>query len=420
MEKLIISLATFSLLIATIAHSQSNTHLGAYAGHYGVHNTSLGYRAGDKATGNYNAFIGSEAGKSNTSGFQNVSVGQSAGELMTSGYQNTYVGTFSGARTNGIRNIYLGYGAGQYSTAGSNNLFLGFLSGSSSSGSNNIFVGHSAGGQVSGSGNVFIGNNAGKYDYTSSNKLIIANKSTTPLVYGDFDTRGIAIGTKTLGGYTLYVNGDAFATGIWVSSDKRFKRNKKAIGNALTTVTQLSGVSYEYKRPTKNKATTRQFANGTQLGFIAQDLQKVLPEAVREDGEGYLAVNYQAVIPVLVEAIKELSLEVNELQSQLNKDLEVAASVGSAVKTISSGSLGQNWPNPFNQSTTISYYLPEGSQNSSIFIFDLQGREIASYDNLQDNGELLIPSSTLPAGLYNYSLIVDGKVIDTKKMILSK
>lgn len=420
MEKLTITLAAIALLYAEVAYSQTNTHLGAYAGNFGSHNTSVGYRAGDKATGSYNAYFGSEAGKSNSTGFQNVSIGQSAGELLTSAYQNTFVGTFAGSRTNGIRNIFLGYGAGLYSPSGSNNLFLGFIAGSSSSGSNNIFIGNSAGGQASGNGNIFIGNQAGKYDYTTSDKLIIANQSVTPLIYGDFSTRGIAIGTKTLGGYTLYVNGDAFTTGIWVSSDKRFKQNKKVIEGALDRVARLSGVSYEYKKSQKNTSSARQFASGTQLGFIAQELQQVLPEAVREDGEGYLAVNYQAVIPVLVEAIKELSLEVGKLQSQLAENSEVSGFEGSALETFGTGSLGQNWPNPFNRSTTVSFVLPQDSRSATIIIFDLQGREVASYDRLSGTNELVIPSRALNPGLYHYSLVVDGQLIDTKKMILTK
>jgi len=78
-------------------------------------------------------------------------------------------------------------------------------------------------------------------------------------------------------------------------------------------------------------------------------------------------------------------------------------------------------PNPFTEKTVIKYVIPENVQKASILIFNMQGTLLKSYDNLlSNNGELTINGGELEAGMYMYSLIVEGKEIDTKKMILSK
>src|SRR5687767_9846173 len=114
---------------------------------------------------------------------------------------------------------------------------------------------------------------------------------TAPLIYGNFSDRRVGIATTTIGSFTLSVNGDAFATGMWVSSDKRFKQKEKVIAGALEKVKAVHGFSYEFKQEDAVKG--KNFSKGSQLGFLAQDLQKVFPKLVKDDGAGYLAVNYQ-------------------------------------------------------------------------------------------------------------------------------
>jgi len=81
----------------------------------------------------------------------------------------------------------------------------------------------------------------------------------------------------------------------------------------------------------------------------------------------------------------------------------------------------QNNPNPFSESTTINYYLPYETNNGTIIIYDMQGRQIKEYSSLQKgNGSVIINGGELYAGMFLYSFIVDGKEIDTKRMILTK
>jgi len=148
-------------------------------------------------TGN-SVFLGEGAGANDDlTTNANVFVGYLAGNSATTGTSNTYIGTRAGESNTSFYNTMVGYQAGQNST-GIRNLFFGYLAGSSNTGANNTYLGYGAG-SASGSGgsNVFIGYQAGQAE-TGSNKLYIANSSSSPpLIYGDFSTDRIGLGTVT-------------------------------------------------------------------------------------------------------------------------------------------------------------------------------------------------------------------------------
>lgn len=418
-----------------------NAFFGSESGFYNTasYNTLIGYRAGYLNTiGNANTFLGSETGSNNTTGSGNSFIGYASGKNNNNGYNNTFlgnqtginntiasnntfIGNFSGyTTTTGGSNTFIGSLSGQGLTTGQNNVMLGEQAGNNTNGSNNVFIGNGSGGQNIGNGNVFIGYQSGFNSNKISDRLIIQNNQdiTSPLIYGDFQNHQLGIGTSSLGTYTLSVNGDAFATGLWLSSDKRFKQNEARISGALEKLNAVNGVSYQFK---KSEATHgKAFSEGTQLGFIAQDLQKTFPELVKENEDGYLAVNYSGMVPVLVEAIKELKAEINHLKSKLNTIHSGNENPDTNLKQLEGALLEQNHPNPFNQETIIGYTLPENVTSSVLYIFDLTGKQIAVFENLKaGKSELAISASKLPPGLYNYSLIVNGRIVDTKKMILT-
>ena len=106
----------------------------------------------------------------------------------------------------------------------------------------------------------------------------------------------------------LHVDGDVIAASTTVSSDERLKENISTYENSIDTINQLKGVSFEWKKDGKKSG-----------GVIAQDVQKVLPELVRtkkslNDEEETLTVDYNGLIGVLIEAVKDLSNQVNELK----------------------------------------------------------------------------------------------------------
>ena len=98
------------------------------------------------------------------------------------------------------------------------------------------------------------------------------------------------------------------------TSDKRLKKNVIEINDAVSKISQLSGMTFEWKE-SKNK----EYHNEREAGIIAQDVQKVLPEAVKERDDGYLAVKYEQLIPLLIQGMKEQQEQINELESQIKQ-----------------------------------------------------------------------------------------------------
>jgi len=149
-------------------------------------------------------------------------------------------------------------------------------------------------------------------------------------VYGDADmnTRMNFPGSDKIKWYTggseamcleadrdLHVDGDVVAYSS-VTSDVRLKQNIKPLSNSLYAICNLEGVSFDWNfRDQKN-----------QIGLIAQNVEKFIPGAIKEkhvpyysnnDGKKYKTINYDAIVPHLIESIKELKLEINELKLKL-------------------------------------------------------------------------------------------------------
>jgi hypothetical protein len=116
----------------------------------------------------------------------------------------------------------------------------------------------------------------------------------------------VAINTTTQINYDLNVVGDITA---FYTSDQRLKDNIAQIGNPLAKVLSISGNTYTW-----NKKSGK---SGNDVGVIAQEVIEVLPEAVTTRDNGYLAVDYHKIVPLLVEAIKELSTKVENLEMKL-------------------------------------------------------------------------------------------------------
>ena len=108
---------------------------------------------------------------------------------------------------------------------------------------------------------------------------------------------------------TFTASGDVVAFGS--PSDERLKENIKPIESALDKAMKLQGVTFEWKKSDSILSIKKD------IGFIAQDVQKVAPELVRENEDGYLSMRHQGIAPILLEAIKELKAEIEELK--LNK-----------------------------------------------------------------------------------------------------
>ena len=147
-------------------------------------------------------------------------------------------------------------------------------------------------------------NNFYLYDYTKNDAIFQVTGNSDM-----FFNPGGNVGIKdTTPSYTLDVNGTIRATGDVIAySDARVKENVKTIDNALDKVKQLRGVSYNKISETEEK-----------IGVSAQEIEKILPQVVQEDDNGMKSVAYGNIVGVLIEAIKELSNKVEDLENKLN------------------------------------------------------------------------------------------------------
>jgi hypothetical protein len=210
-------------------------------------------------------------------------------------------------------------------------------------------------------------------------------------------------------------------------SDRNHKKNiKKLSKTEADKVYQLDAKSFEYKKDT--------LGNVEHFGLIAQEIELIYPHLVNTNSKGEKSVNYIAIIPLLIEAVKEQQTEIDNLANQLNRCCTMDNGGGNTksnrIKNPEMGSstavvdavLKQNVPNPFKESTTISFYIPEANfNNAELYILNLNGVLLQTHSiSTTGAGAQIIEGNTLSAGMYLYSLYINGEEVDTKRMILTK
>ena len=132
-----------------------------------------------------------------------------------------------------------------------------------------------------------------------------ANFATGNNIFVDTVNSRVGVGT-TVPSTTLQVSGTITCTDINSTSDIKLKENIHQIKDPLNKVMQINGVGFRWK-DTKEDA----------IGVIAQDIEEVLPELVKEN-DHHKSVNYNGLIGVLIEAVKEQQRQILELKAQLN------------------------------------------------------------------------------------------------------
>ena len=133
------------------------------------------------------------------------------------------------------------------------------------------------------------------------------NTNYGPIERMRLSTQGnLLIGTTSDPGYRLYVSGQIYATSnITANSDLTLKKNLKLVENPIDKLNQLNGYLYQWKENDEY-----------QYGVIAQEVEKILPHAVSTGKDGIKGVAYNQIIPVLIEAVKELNAEVKLLKAK--------------------------------------------------------------------------------------------------------
>jgi hypothetical protein len=338
------------------------------------------------ATGNLNSFFGAQAGQSNITGYANSFFGYASGALNQVGIGNSFFGEASGRGSTGSYNSFFGLQAGWAgaTTLGSSNSFFGYSAGRSNYSGNfdtmigtaadvaadylsnataigaNAFVSQSNSlilGSINGVNAATADTNVGIGTTAPQARLHVVGNSTfatrgtngvriTPANDSDIGVLNVTNAANTVNWLTVGSNGqvimngsgnvgigtttpDAKLTvngsadkpggGSWGTfSDERLKNIKGRFTPGLKAVMQLQPLRYEYKR---DNALGIKF-DGEQIGFGAQAVQKIIPEAVTTNDKGYLIVNNDPIMWTMLNAIKEQQSQIETQQEQLKRQQE--------------------------------------------------------------------------------------------------
>jgi trimeric autotransporter adhesin len=469
-------------------------------------NTALGYGAGTTiSSGTDNTLIGYQADVSSSSLVKAIAIGSGAtvatSSTMILGDNSVNVGIgYSGASlTANTKFDVLTTGAsisGNTSSFGSH--FINSNTGNGTAFPAAWALVYGAYGESNGSGNAYTYNYGGAFKATNAGRNVgmsaacigpstgvlayagyfnssFSSSASSGNSYGVYSIVGsnggqanIAIygnapssSGNTLPNWAGYFSGDVYITGAgwipggtWNSSDRKFKTNIEGIRNPLEILKKLKPKTYYYD---STNADGICFPHEKQYGFIAQEVQQVMPEMVRMvnkpadiDANGnilhksssHLGVNYTNFIALLAAGIQQQQIVVDSLvtlthrQDSINKTLQLQ--INQILKNLAESHsepqnsneintqlfeanliiLNQNVPNPFAEQTVISYNIPESAGVAQIQFHGLNGQLIKTVDIVSKGaGKLNVFANDLSSGTYSYTLVVDGKIIDTKKMV---
>lgn len=224
--------------------------------------------------------------------------------------------------------------------------------------------------------------------------------------------------------------------GVAVTSDRRLKQNVKPYTKGLNELMQIETKSFEYN----GKGGTEKGAY--YIGTIAQELKEIVPEFVSnhrvettdEEGvllkeETFLKVHDTQLKYLMINAIQDQQAIIEEqnktIDSLIDRLEKLENSIASQDVTIEGdddiSKLMQNVPNPFNGETQIDYKIAENFNDASISVFDMRGALIKTIDiQKAGKGQINLSALDLPSGQYSYILNVNGELIDSKKMVLTK
>jgi hypothetical protein len=434
----------------------------------------IGYNTGQNSSGNQNTVIGSNAFVHNNDAYGNCGLGAGVLSSDSTGSENTATGAYALYNNNsGNYNTACGGASLEANIYGNYNTASGFEALTSATGGLfNTAVGALALDSATGSYNTACGANTYLGVTAAYNETVIGYGATS-----DRANNECVIGNHSVQSIGGIVGWSTF-------SDARVKSSVRQNIPGLNFINRLSPVSYHYSVDKTNELTNSRdrdinfpgkydIEKVTFSGFLAQQVDSIA-NAIGYDfsgvdkGRSVLALRYTDFIPSMVKAIQELSKQNETLQAALqsqsdslsklsmlesqnaalqsqmqqmtNRLDQFEASLSECCSSFQStqGVVGQqsnvsnvaasdlprleqNVPNPFNSNTYIQYYLPSAAKSAQLTISDLNGQTLRQY-NISSIGfnKLTIAPGEFAQGIYNYSLVVDGKLIDTKQMILTR
>lgn len=167
----------------------------------------------------------------------------------------------------------------------------------------------------------------------------------------------------------------------------------------------------------------KQILSKKHYALDTEELEEVFPDLVYENEDGTKSINYVEMVPILVQAINKLSAKIEELEegNAAKKNLSRTASTSGTGDNLVMLSLGHNKPNPFGTITSIDLSIPDDVQKAFIYVYNLQGQKVDQVDiTARGKQTIQLNAATLSDGMYLYSLIADGKVVETRRMIVEK
>ena len=281
-------------------------------------------------------------------------------------------------------------------------------------------------------GNGYNGRNMGVMGYLSGSKNGAG-------IYGTIYSN---LNINIPGTYAGYFYGDTKVTGtvyagnVVNTSDIRLKENIESVSEKEGEVSFLDKImSVDVLEYNLKDRTSELFSDSKDMdekvtkfvakekakrhfGVSAQELQQLFPNLVEEGQDGYLAVNYIELVPVLIRSIQELKQELDETKNPENgtrgtTDIKKDTFAKKCV-------LYQNSPNPFKENTVIRFKLADDVRDAAICIFDMTGKTIKKLPISSGMESVSVGGYEIGEGMFLYSLIVNGQEIDTKRMIISK
>ncbi|HRG29236.1 MAG TPA: tail fiber domain-containing protein [Chitinophagales bacterium] len=433
---------------------------------FGDYNSAFGQQSLYSNTdGNYNTAIGNNALYTNNTGNSNIAVGHQTMYFNTTGTQNTATGN-SALRTNstGTNNTAFGFQAMFDNTTGTHNTSIG----------NESLINNTTGNYNSATGNIALySNSTGSYNTATGHSAGSVNDNSTFCTYLGYDADqpdGTDISNSTAVGSASRITasnqvrvGASTVTSIggfvnWTNvSDGRFKKNVQENVPGLEFINALQPVTYtldvnginHFLKDESNSVNEK--SKIIYSGFIAQDVAMVAKNIgydfsgvdQPENENSLYGLRYAEFVVPLVKAVQELDaadqnndslIQTQQKQivtlSQKITELEklIAAQLTTNTdgiiritleETNSPALLGQNIPNPFENSTVIPFRIPKNCNDASIVIAETStGRIVRAIPVTCNVTQLSIEAGLLSTGNYAYSLYVDGEVIGTRQMVV--
>jgi trimeric autotransporter adhesin len=433
-----------------------NTATGAfalYASTTGKDNTAIGYVSlATNTTGSKNTATGTSTLSANTTGYENTANGHSTLRSNTTGSNNTATG-FSALleNTTGSNNTANGSKALRSNTTGSRNTVHGAQAlYANTTGTNNTAIGFNAlFPNITGIANTGIGYSAGPSSSGLSNTTALGYLATPTA------SNQVRIGNTAITSIGGQVGWSTF-------SDGRYKQNIKQDVQGLAFINSLSPVTYTVdtkglnayynKGRIKMKETEDEEMSQHEIkaeeqagkvvynGFIAQEVEEAAKKLnyvfsgvdKPESEDGLYGLRYSDFVVPLVKAVQELDAENKKLAEENKQVKQELAELRQMVLELKKGNSNEgsntfkaylegSTPNPVGDAALIRYYIPQSSGTAHIVITDIKGANIKSITlSNKGAGQLSVNTTTWTAGIYTYTLYINGAQADSKKLVIAR